>query len=253
MTGDRIPMLEACGLSKRYGETVALSNVDLAFQPGSVHAILGENGCGKSTLVKLLSGIVAPSSGSIRMLGRPVTGSNPARIQQLGLATVFQEVLLAPERSVADNIVLGTGSALGWRASRSARHRIAAAALSRITSLPIDLDAPAGSLSLAVGQLVVLARALVCRPKILVLDEVTAALDLGDRNAVFEMIEDHARAGGLVLFISHRMDEVMRLAHRVTVLRNGQLIDTLETASVSAERLLQLMAPATARELDHAV
>ena len=79
-----------------------------------------------------------------------------------------------------------------------------------------------------------LARALVRRPKILVLDEVTAALDLGDRNAVFEMIEDHARAGGLVLFISHRMDEVMRLAHRVTVLRNGQLVDTLETVSFSA-------------------
>ena len=152
---------------------------------------------------------------------------------------------------MTDNILLGTGSLFSRRAPRTARKALAASALAQITTASIDLDAPAGELSLALGQLVVLARALVRAPKILVLDEATAALDLADREAVFQMIEGHARAGGLVLFISHRMDEVLRLAHRVTILRNGRLVETLDTDKTTAEALLALMAPAAAQELGH--
>jgi ribose transport system ATP-binding protein len=244
-------MLEVTDLSKRYGETVALEDVTLTFAQGLIHAILGENGSGKSTLVKLLSGIVAPSAGTMRIAGRVIAREGPAEIQALGLSTVFQEVLLAPDRSVADNILLGSGAMLGWRASRFEKRRHAAETLARITRTSIDLDAAAGSLSLAVGQLVVLARALARQPTVLILDEPTAALDLPDREAVFQMMEGHVRAGGLILFISHRMDEVLRLADRVTILRNGRVVNTLERSEVTAELLLRLMAPAAAEELAH--
>ncbi len=118
-----------------------------------------------------------------------------------------------------------------------------------MTQSPIDPDAAAGTLSLAAGQLVVLARALARRPNVLILDEVTAALDLPDREAVFQIMERHVREGGLILFISHRMDEVLRLAERVTILRNGRIVETLARSEATAELLLRLMAPATAAEL----
>jgi ribose transport system ATP-binding protein len=242
-------MLEVVGLSKRYGETIALEDVTLTFERGRIHAILGENGSGKSTLVKLLTGIVAPSAGTMRIDGQPIVRRSPAEIQALGLSAVFQEVLLAPDRSVADNILLGAGSLFGLRLSRFEKRRRVAETLARITRTSIDLDSAAGSLSLAVGQLVVLARALARRPIALILDEVTAALDLPDREAVFQMMEGHVRAGGLILFISHRMDEVLRLADRVTILRNGRVVDTLERSQATAARLLRLMAPAAAEEL----
>ena len=113
------------------------------------------------------------------------------------------------------------------------------------------LDTPAGLLPLAARQLVVLARALVRRPRVLILDEVTAALDFADRESVFQTMEAFSRAGGLILFISHRMDEVLRLAHRVTILRNGRVVDTLDRSSLSPEQMLSLMAPAAAAEMVH--
>lgn len=238
-------MLEMSGLSKRYGETVALEDVTLEMRRGSIHVVLGENGSGKSTLVKLLSGVVPPTRGTMRIDGRPITSSGPAEVQALGLATAFQEVLIAPDRSVTDNVLLGTGTMFGRRAPWAERQARVADVLARITHAPIDLDAPAGALSLAVGQLIVLARALVRQPRVLILDEVTAALDHSDREAVFQMMEAFARNGGLILFISHRMDEVLRLADRVTVLRNGRLVDTIERAAASSEKLLRLMAPPT--------
>jgi ribose transport system ATP-binding protein len=242
-------MLDVQKLSKTYGETRALADVSIAFEPGTVHAVLGENGSGKSTLVKLLAGIVAPSHGRIMMDGRPLTASGPAAVQANGIATVFQEVLVAPDRSVTENILLGQDRLFRWTIRGSQRRKLAAATLARLTAAPIDLDAAAQTMSLAVRQLIVVARALARQPRVLILDEITAALSFSDREAVFQTIEAFARAGGLVLFISHRMDEVMRLAHRVSVLRSGQLVDTLPRDQTSPEALLRMMAPETAREL----
>jgi ribose transport system ATP-binding protein len=244
-------MLAVEDLSRSYGETVALDGATVSFAPGTIHAILGENGSGKSTLVKLLSGVVPPTRGAIRVDGSEVKEFSPAIFQSLGLATVFQEVLVAPDRTALDNIFLGGDGLLRRGVPRSQRARIASEALASIATSQFDLEAAAGRLPLAAQQLVVLARALVRRPRILVLDEVTAALDFADRESVFQTMERFAGVGGLILFISHRMDEVQRLADRVTILRNGRVVDTLDRASVSPAEMLRLMAPAAAEEMAH--
>ena len=244
-------MLAVEDLSRTYGETVALDGATVLFVPGTIHAILGENGSGKSTLVKLLSGVVPPTRGAIRVDGSKVHNFSPAVFQSLGLATVFQEVLVAPDRTALDNIFLGGDGLLRRGIPRAERPRIATEVLASIATTRFDLEAAAGRLPLAAQQLVVLARALVRRPRILVLDEVTAALDFADRESVFQTMERFARDGGLILFISHRMDEVQRLADRITVLRNGQVVDTLDRASVSLTEMLRLMAPAAAEEMAH--
>jgi ABC-type sugar transport system ATPase subunit len=241
-------MLAVEDLSRTYGETVALDGATVSFVPGTIHAILGENGSGKSTLVKLLSGIVPPTRSAIRVEGSKVDNFSPAVFQSLGFATVFQEVLVAPERTALDNIFLGGDGLLRRAVPRAERPRIAAEMMTSIAPSRFDLEATAGRLPLAAQQLIVLARALVRRPRILVLDEVTAALDFADRESVFQTMERFARDGGLILFISHRMDEVQRLADRVTVLRNGRVVNTLARASVSPTEMLRLMAPAAAEE-----
>jgi ribose transport system ATP-binding protein len=238
-------MLTMSGVTKRYGETVALSDADVAFQQGHVHTILGENGSGKSTLVKLLSGVVRPTAGTISLDGRPVELGRPTDAHRLGISTVFQEVLLAPERSVLENIFMGYDGLLAYRISMAERRRRAAEVLARVARTGLDLDRPAGTVPLAQQQLIVLARSLVREPRILILDEVTAALDFGDRDALFDAVRAFVATGRLAIFISHRMDEVRRLSDRVTVLRSGKVVETLEGAEITGPRLLSLMLPDT--------
>lgn len=245
-------MLEISDVAKRYGETVALSNASIAFRAGTIHTILGENGSGKSTLVKLLSGVVQPDAGTIEVDGKAFTGRNPAAFQAAGFATVFQEVLVAPDRSVADNILLGMDGLLTRRIPRDRRSEMAAEVLQRFAVTSVPLDELASNLPLAAQQLVVLARAVVRKPKILILDEVTAALDFADRESVFRLMRELAESGVLILFITHRMDEVMSLSDRITILRGGQVVRTEEKGQSTAEGLLRAMAPQTAEELAHA-
>ncbi|WP_292051861.1 ATP-binding cassette domain-containing protein [Martelella sp.] len=237
--------LDMENVTKRYGETIALENASVAFRPG-IHTILGENGSGKSTMLKLLSGVVAPSEGRILLNGNPVSPRNPRDMQDLGLSTVFQEVLIAPHRSVVENIFLGYDQPFRRRISKADRAKLAGELLGSISRFPVPLDVPAGELPLATQQLVVLARAFVRLPSILLLDEATAALDYADRDMVFEIVEDYAAAGNIVIFISHRLEEVKRLSHKVTVLRSGRIVETLEEGDISSEKLLKLMAPEVA-------
>ncbi|MEJ5080986.1 MULTISPECIES: ATP-binding cassette domain-containing protein [unclassified Ochrobactrum] len=229
-------------LEKRYGETVALTGANVDFRYG-VHTILGENGSGKSTMLKILSGVVAPTHGRVVLNDKTIAANSPAEMKALGLATVFQEVLIAPHRSVVENIFLGFDGLLSRKVSKVVREKASQAVLSKIARFPIDLHVPAGSLSLAAQQLVVIARAFISRPSILLLDEATAALDYADRDLVFETIEDYAKSGNIVIFISHRLEEVKRLSDQVTVLRSGQIVDTLDRHQINSQILLELMAP----------
>jgi ribose transport system ATP-binding protein len=244
-------MLEIANLSKRYGETIALDDASVSFAVGTVHTIMGENGSGKSTLVKLLSGIVAPDRGQIRVDDTAFAGRNPAAFQAKGFATVFQEVLIAPDRNVIDNVLLGYDRPFRRNLPGGERRAAVGDTLARCSPTAVDLDIEAGRLPLAIQQLVVLARALIRKPRILILDEVTAALDFNDRETVFRLIEGLARGGCLVLFNSHRMDEVMRLSQRITILRSGRVVETIDRAEATPELLLQRMAPEIIAERRH--
>lgn len=241
--GTVMSTLQVSNVSKRYGETVAMDRASISFEDGEIHTILGENGSGKSTLVKLLSGVIAPDDGQILRAGSAMADATPSAFQAQGFATVFQEVLVAPDRSVVDNILLGCDGLIKRRIPRSQRAAVAGGMLSEFAVTQIDLEEPAGHLPLAAQQLVVIARALVRKPRILILDEATAALDFADRESVFRLIRKLAAGGCLVIFITHRMDEVMSLSDRVTVLRSGKVVTTLPRSELDPDELLALMAP----------
>lgn len=243
MTNTWQPALDVIDLQKRYGETRALVSLNLRCEPGTVHTVFGENGSGKSTFVKILSGIIAPDQGQIRVNGQPVTTFSPVSMRRLGIVPVLQEVLVAPNRSVVENIFLGYDGLFRRRISKAHRLELARETLARITNMPIPLDQLVGTLPLPQQQLIVIARALVHDPRILILDEATATLDIGDRETLFKAIRAFIAEGRAVIYISHRIDEVLELSDHVTVLRSGKAVATVPRAELSAARLLSLVLP----------
>lgn len=240
-----IIVLDLKAIHKRYGETRALEALDLTCQPGTVHTVFGENGSGKSTLVKILSGIITPDQGEVRVNGQIVTRYSPLWMRHLGIVPVLQEVLVAPNVSVIDNIFMGYDGIFRRRISRADRITRARATLTRLTHAQLDLDQLVESVPLPQQQLIVIARALVHDPSILILDEATAALDIEDRDMLFALIREFVGSGRLVIYISHRMDEVIALSDVVTVLRSGRAVASLPRAEVSIPRLLNLVLPDT--------
>lgn len=243
MTHNNTSALEVLDLSKRYGETRALENLQLKCSAGTVHTIFGENGSGKSTFVKILSGIITPDHGEIQVAGQRVTRFSPMAMRQIGVVPVLQEVLVAPNRSVLDNIFMGYDGLFRRKIGRQERLQLAEATLKRITQIQFNLHDLVEDVPLQHQQLIVIARALVHDPKILILDEATAALDFGDRDVLFGAIKDMTKTGKLVIFISHRMDEVIALSDEVTVLRSGSAVATVPHAELSISGLLHLVSP----------
>ncbi|WP_158507217.1 ATP-binding cassette domain-containing protein [Subtercola sp. Z020] len=233
--------LDLRGIRRTFGETVALNDVSMTVRAGTVHTILGENGSGKSTLVKILSGVLKPSRGSVQVGGRELVNASPRKARQLGIATVFQEVLVAPNRTVTENVLLGQDSWFRYSLKGAARADAAQAALRELSGHPFDPRASVGDLSLVQQHQVAIARALVLEPSVLVLDESTAALDIGERDLLFAAVRRRVQAGMAVVFISHRMDEMLSLSDEVTVLRSGSRIATLQKNELSERRLLALL------------
>jgi ABC-type sugar transport system ATPase subunit len=225
------------GVSKRFGATRALIHGDLHLRPGEIHTLLGENGSGKSTLVKIMGGVHRPDSGTVTLDGVPVSSRSPRAAMDLGIATVFQEVLTAGSQSVLENVWLGSHGVFRRRLGRAEQRALAQDVLKRIAG-GIPLDLPASKLSLSERQSLCIARALVRNPKVLILDESTASLDVSSRDRLFVEMRRLAAEGTAILFISHRMDEVAEISDRVTVLRSGRTVSTAERSDLSINRLI---------------
>jgi ribose transport system ATP-binding protein len=231
------------GLSKHYGPTRALDSVSIEFRGGTVHTVLGENGSGKSTLIKALAGVVLPDAGSITIEGQRMRRSTPRTAQGHGIQTVFQEVLTAPNRSIVENVFLGYHGYLRARATRQDQVSWTRQWFDELGVPDADVGAEAGETPLLVQQVTVIVRALVREPRVLILDEATAALGLVERDALFGVVRRLRSLGILVIFVSHRMDEVMGISDRVTVLRSGRVVDHVPREALDPDLLLGLMAP----------
>ncbi|MBL8580326.1 MAG: sugar ABC transporter ATP-binding protein [Mesorhizobium sp.] len=234
------PLLEIDTLGKRFPGVVALDGVSLSLRAGEVHGLIGQNGAGKSTLINILSGMLTPDAGAIRLDGAPVAVRNPRHALSLGIATVYQELSLLPNLTVAQNVSLGReptkGGLLDIRTSRT--H--AAETLARL-GLDFSPDVLVSNLSLAQRQMVEIAKALASHPKILILDEPTASLGQRESQKLFDAIGRLKAEGVAVVYVSHRFAEVLALCDVATVLRNGRHVVSTSLAGWSEARLTDAM------------
>ena len=225
------PVIEIRGVSKRFGSTQALDDVSLALFPGEIHALLGENGAGKSTLIKIMTGVEQPDVGEIRVDGTPVQISNALAAQELGIAAIYQEPMIFPDLSVAENIFVSHRDR-GRIVDRGAMRRDAEEILGRL-GVRLDLEQPARGLTLAEQQTVEIAKALSLRVRVLIMDEPTASLSAHEVRRLFRIVQALRGEKVAILFISHRMEEVFEIADRVTILRDGRWIRTAPRGEVT--------------------
>jgi len=238
--GHQPPILEMTGIGKSFPGVVALADVNFRLMPGEVHALMGENGAGKSTLIKVLTGVYDIDQGEIRLTGESVRFTGPIQAQQAGVSTVYQEVNLCPNLSVAENIFIGREPRRFGRIQWSVLRRRSAELLRRL-QLDIDVSAPLASYSLAVQQMVAIARAIDISAKVLILDEPTSSLDATEVAQLFAVIRRLKEEGVAILFVSHFLDQVYEIADRMTVLRNGQLIGEYRVSELSQLELVSKM------------
>ncbi|TFC05651.1 sugar ABC transporter ATP-binding protein [Cryobacterium adonitolivorans] len=234
------PVVDMTNISISFPGVKALDRVNFRMFPGEVHSLMGENGAGKSTMIKALTGVYPIDSGSIMLDGKPLVISGPAQAQEAGISTVYQEVHLLTNLSVAENIMLGReprrGAAIDWRAMRARAAEI-------LDGLNLDIDPASqlGSHSLAVQQLVAIARAIDVQAKVLILDEPTSSLDVDEVSELFRVIRSLKEDGVAILFVSHFLEQVYEISDRLTVLRNGQLVGEYLTDEILRIELVHKM------------
>tara|TARA_R110002020_G_scaffold50818_1_gene143835 strand:+ start:9782 stop:11278 length:1497 start_codon:yes stop_codon:yes gene_type:complete len=236
-----MPLIEVSNLSKWYSGVAALRDVTFSADAGEIHAIIGANGAGKSTLMNLLSGVTQPSGGTISLDGKVVRFSSPQAAQAAGIATVYQEFSLVPQLSIARNIFLGREPRT-WLGLIDRRRLVSDTRdLLERYSIALDPSAEVGSLSVAQQQMVEIARALTYASRVLILDEPTAVLSLTEQENLFAIMRGLRDSGLLILFVSHRLEEVRRISDRMTVFRDGRNIDTRPTPGMTIADIVQLM------------
>jgi len=234
------PLLRLSGVTKSFGTTRALSEVDLDVAAGEAHALVGENGAGKSTLLGILAGVVAPDTGRVEIDGTPVVIDGAARAQALGIGTVFQELSLADSLSVAENIFVGrlptVAGVVRWGELRRRAREILSA-----LAIDVDVDRAVDSLPAGARQLVEIAKALSLQSRILLLDEPTSALTAEEAEALLRLV-GRLKANGIgIVYVSHKLGEVFQIADRITVLRDGRKVSSLPTALTSADAVVHDM------------
>ena len=235
-------LLKATGIEKRYGGVRALKHVSFHLQPGEVHALIGENGAGKSTLIKVLTGAVHPDSGSVELSGVRIERNSPSISRALGIVAIYQQPQIFPDLSVSENIALvneagGMAGRIRWAERRNNAKRL----LAEIAS-DIDPDRKAGTLGMPEQQIVEIAKALGANLKVLILDEPTASLTDRETERLFEVIRRLRHRGAGLIYISHRLEELSAISDRITVLRDGETIETRKAADTDARMLIRLMA-----------
>lgn len=243
-------IVEMRGISKTFPGVQALSNVDFFLERGEIHAIVGENGAGKSTLIKVLTGVERPNAGSIKLDGQELTIRSPLHAQRLGISTVYQEINLCPNLSVAENILIGNEpkklGRIDWKAMN-----VQAREILRHLDIDIDVTQPLSAYSVALQQMVAIARALeIASAKILILDEPTSSLDTHETAQLFGVMRKLKNEGVAIIFITHFIDQVYEISDRITVLRNGSLVGTFETAGIPRLELIAKMIGRSLTEFD---
>jgi rhamnose transport system ATP-binding protein len=235
------PLLHLSDIAVAFGGVQAVRGVSLEVRPGEVHALVGENGAGKSTLIRVMTGAVRAGAGTVAVGGRVVERPDPTRMRALGIAPIYQQPALLPDLSVAENLAFGlehgrTIRHIDWRGRRER----ARALLARV-GVELDLDRPAGTLRMAEQQLVEIARALGTQANVLLLDEPTAALTDVEAARLFTLVRALRADGVGCVYISHRLEEVLALADRVSVLRDGRLMATRPIAELTRDDMVRLM------------
>jgi ribose transport system ATP-binding protein len=241
--GRPAPAAEMVGIGKRYRETAALRGVDLTGVAGEVHALVGENGAGKSTLMKILSGAVQPDQGEVRLNGTLVRIGGPAEARQLSVHAVYQDFSLVPNLSVAENIWLNTSGDRGhrWWVDRARVNRSAERLLKEIGFTELDVRQPVSRLRVSARQLVEIAKAVVERPSVLILDEPSAVLSREELRRLFALVKRLTTEGTLVFYVSHRLEEVFEIADRITVLKDGEVVGTVRPRETEEQELIRMM------------
>ena len=238
------PVLELRGIHKQFGGIPVLRDVQLKLYPGEIHALMGQNGAGKSTLIKVLTGVLPSSGGEMHLGGQPIHPASPLEAQKLGISTVYQEVNLCPNLSVAENVFAGRyprcGAAQGFRIDWAAVNRRAEELLARI-GLDIDVSRLLSSYSVAVQQMVAIARSLGVSSKVLILDEPTSSLDDDEVEKLFEVLRRLRGEGLAIVFVTHFFNQMYAVSDRITVLRNGNWVGEWRAADLGPQALIAAM------------
>ena len=245
--GNGVPhLLDLVEVTKHYPGVLALDRVHFELCPGEVHVLFGENGAGKSTMISLIAGAIQPSSGEIRFRGRPVRLDSVHHARDLGISAVFQEFSLVPQMTVEQNLFLGAEQTRGGLLNKRELHARAEEILQRL-GFPLRARQTVQHLTRAEQQMVEIAKAFRSELSVLILDEPTASLTERETAQLFELIEQVKAQGVGIIYITHRMNEIRRVGDRITVLRDGRYVDTVDAKTTSEDELLRLM---TGRVID---